>query len=255
MPSLTVRTLIGAVGRRAKKLLPHSIVRWIQQIRGQPYQIPKGSVRFGDLRRLSPISDDFGSDRGTPVDRYYIETFLAQSAKDVRGRVLEADSNLYTRRFGGGRVDRSDVLSVEANSHATIVGDLVEVGTLPQDAFDCIILTQVLQLIFDVRAAVTTSYHALKPGGVLLVTVPGVTKMGVERWPWYWSFTKKALQRLLADQFGDDAVSVEAQGNIFAATAFLYGIALEELDLSDLNAVDPGYPVIVAARAIKRKDA
>lgn len=254
-PYHTIRSLLRPFARRASQLLPRSAVEWIQRTRGRPYRIPIGSVRFGDLKRLSPISDNFGSDRGTPVDRYYIESFLAQNAGDIRGRVLEADNNIYTRRFGGARAERSDVLSVEVNSQATIVGDLAQAGTLPAAAFDCIILTQVLQLIFDVRGAVATSYRALKPGGVLLITVPGVTKMGVKSWPWYWSFTEAALRRLLADQFGEDGVSIEGHGNIFAATAFLYGIALEELDVSDLNTNDSAYPVTVAARAIKRKDA
>jgi SAM-dependent methyltransferase len=254
-PLLVTRTLLGGLGRRAKSLLPRPVVQCIQQIRGRPYRIPIGLVRFGDLKRSSPVSDNFGSDRGTPVDRYYIEAFLAERAADIRGHVLELSDNLYTRRYGGARVERSDVLSVEANSpHATIVGDLVQPGSLPEAVFDCIILTQALQFIYDVRAAVTSLYHALKPGAVLLVTVPGVTKMEDKLWPWYWAFTAAALRRVLAEQFGEDAVTVEAHGNIFAATAFLYGIALEELDVSDLNADDYTYPVIVTARAVKRND-
>ena len=239
-----------------RRLLPRPIVQWIQQIRDRPYRIPKGLVRYGDLKRLSPISDNFGSDRGTPLDRYYIERFLAQYTTDVHGRVLELADNHYTRRFGGTRVQRSDILSVEAtNPKATFVGDLTHSNVIPEATFDCIIFTQALQYIFDLRAAVTTLNRALKPGGVLLVTVPGLTKMEEKLWPWYWAFTEAALRRLLADQFGEDAVSVEVHGNIFAATAFLYGIALEELDVSDLNANDSAYPVTVAARAIKRKDA
>jgi len=37
-------------------------------------------------------------------------------------------------------------------------------------------------------------------------------------WPWYWAFTKLAVQRLLEDQFGRDSVVVEIQGNILTAT-------------------------------------
>jgi hypothetical protein len=73
---------------------------------------PVGSVRFGDLRRTSPISSNFGVDRGVPLDRYYIEGFLIRNAGDVHGRVLEVATNGYTKRFGGERVTRSDVVSV-----------------------------------------------------------------------------------------------------------------------------------------------
>ena len=34
--------------------------------------LPTRTVRFGDLRRLVPFSREFGFDRGTPVDRFYI---------------------------------------------------------------------------------------------------------------------------------------------------------------------------------------
>ena len=65
-----------------------------------------GCVRFGSLRRLSPISSVWGLDRGRPLDRYYIENFLESHRTDVRGRVLEAGNNAYTVRFGDDRVVR-----------------------------------------------------------------------------------------------------------------------------------------------------
>lgn len=243
------------LGRSTQNVLPRVAVRWIQRMRGRPsYQIPLGSVRFGDLKRLFPIGHSFGWERGTPIDRYYIEGFLVRNAENIRGRVLEAGDNRYTSRIGGARVEQSDILAVEAtNGRATIVGDLTRKDTLPEAAFDCIILTQTLQYIFDLRTSVAMLYRALKPGGVLLITTPGVTAIE-QTWSWYWTFTTTALHRLLEEPFGRDAVSVEVHGNIFAATAFLYGIATEELEFSKLNAVDSTYPVTVAARAIKRED-
>ena len=253
-PYLTMHILLSFLRRRASKVLPRPIVRWMGRIRGRPYSIPRGSVDFGDLKRLSPIGRNFGYERGTPVDRYYIEDFLARNANDIRGQVLEAGSNHYTLRFGGTRVERSDVLSIETNSRATIVGDLTQPGTLPEAAFDCIVLTQVLQLIYDLRAGIGRLYSALKPGGVLLVTAPGVSQSNHKPWTWYWTFTAPAIRRLFEDQFGKDAVSVEAHGNVFAACTFLHGIATEELSISDLSVDDADYPIIIAARVI-RKDA
>jgi len=224
----------------------------MESTRGLPSPTAIGSISFGDLKRHSPISDNYGRDRGTPVDRYYIEKFLAENAVDVRGRVLELDDNAYTRRFGGDRVEQSEILSEEStNPRATIVGNLVRAETLPEASFDCIILTQVLQFIFELESVVHTLHRALKAGGVLLVTVPGISRMK-ERWPWYWTFTTAAVEQLLQRKFGPDAVAVEEHGNVFAATAFLYGLALEELDVSDLAVDDARYPVTVAARAVKR---
>ena len=100
-----------------------------------------GHVRFGDLRRLRPISREFGYDRGLPVDRHYIEAFLARRADDIHGRVMEIGDSTYTRRFGGARVTQHDVLHVNPVAEATFVGDLTCAGHLPSDAFDCVVLT------------------------------------------------------------------------------------------------------------------
>jgi SAM-dependent methyltransferase len=230
-------------------------VSWIQRIRGRPpHALPLRSIRFGDLKRSSPIGD-FGSERGKPVDRYFLENFIARNATDIRGHVLELGDDRYIRRFGGPKVEQTDILAIETtNPNATIVGDLVNPNTLSEATFDCIILTQVLQLIFDIGAAVQSCYRALKPGGVLLVTMPGIAPMKVGDVTFFWTLTAPTLSRLLEMSFGTNAVSVEAHGNILAATAFLYGIGFEELDPSDLNVNDPRYPVTVAARAVKRKD-
>ena len=54
-----------------------------------------------------PISQKFGFDRGTPVDRYYIEVFLAAYSRDIRGRALEVGDASYCRKFGTGIVART----------------------------------------------------------------------------------------------------------------------------------------------------
>jgi hypothetical protein len=115
-PPTIMRALSHFVRGSAKKVLPPAIVRRIQRLRGGTRQFPLGSVRFGDHRRLSPISRTFGFDRATPVDRYYIERFLAENAGDIRGRVLEIGDNAYTVRFGGARVERSDIMHVDATN-------------------------------------------------------------------------------------------------------------------------------------------
>lgn len=242
-----------AVETAAKALLPLPLLRLGAKMLGRPFEVPVGRVRFGTLRDTEPVNRSFGYGRGQPVDRVYIEAFLARHAGDIQGRVLEVKDAAYTTQFGGARVERCDVLDVDpANPSATLVADLAGGDAIPSDAFDCIVLTQTLHLIYDVRLAAATLYRALKPGGVLLLTVPGITQVyRPNRDAWYWSFTEASARRLFEEAFAGGAVAVEQWGNVFAAVAFLEGVAAEEVPRGRLDVADPDYPVIVAVRAVK----
>jgi SAM-dependent methyltransferase len=213
-----------------------------------------GEVDFGSLRRVKPISSDFGLDRGLlPIDRYYIETFLARHADDVGGHVLEIEDDFYTRRFGGSRVTHSDVLHVTAgNPRATIVADLTRADHIPANTFDCIILTQTLQFIYDASAAIGTLHRILKPGGVLLATFPGISQIS-QVWSsqWYWCFTIPSAGRLFEAVFPAENIVVEAHGNVLVATALLQGLTADELLPEELDHHDLHYQVLITVRAVK----
>lgn len=215
---------------------------------------PVGQLNFGNLRQVTPISSKFGFDRGRPIDRYYVENFLARQANDIRGRVLEIKNDSYTQRYGGDRVTISDVLDVdEDNLQATIIADLTRADHVPSNAFDCIIFTQTLQLIYDMRSAIQTLYRVLKPGGVLLATVPGISQISYEDcsdW-WCWAFTQLSVRRLLTESFPEENIGVEAHGNVLAAIAFLHGLAAKELHREELDYRDPDYEVLITLRAVK----
>ena len=211
-------------------------------------------VRLGALRRTTPISDHWGADRGQPIDRYYIERFLAEHAGDIRGRVLEVMDRRYTERFGRA-VSQSDVLDVDAgNPAATIVADLTAADGVPGESFDCFVLTQTLQFVYEVEAAIRQAHRLLAPGGVLLATVPVVSKIdrhaGVEGD--FWRFTAASAQRLVGSVFGEEWVRVRAYGNVLAAIGFLAGLAREDLGERELDVEDERFPVLVAVRAEKR---
>jgi SAM-dependent methyltransferase len=213
-----------------------------------------GGVRFGDLRRLSPISRNFGMNRGQPIDRYYIERFLSRHVEDIGGRVLEIKDATYTRRFGGDRVSVSDVLDVaDANPHATIVADLTRAEHVPSDTFDCIIFTQTLHFIYDVRASIATLRRMLKPGGVLLATFPGISQTSCrEHGEYYcWALSKLSARRLFEEAFPAQNIEVNADGNVLSAIAFLHGLAAEELRQVELDNHSPDYEVLITLRAVR----
>ena len=213
-----------------------------------------GSVRFGDLRRTDPISQVWGFDRGTAIDRYYIENFLTQRSTDIQGRVLEIDENMYTARFGGKRVTQTDILSFsEGNPKATIVADLVSADHVPSNTFDCIIFTQTLQFIYDIRAAIRTLHRILKPNGVLLATFPGISRTWDPGWKdyWFWNFTPTSAQRLFQETFSPENLTFQEYGNVLASICFLHGLAAEELQPEELHQREKGYEVLLAIRAVK----
>ncbi len=235
-----------------RRLLPPRVRRRLVRLTRWP---PVGWVRFGSLRRLSPISPDWGSERGQPIDRYYIERFLAGNAQDIKGAVLEIGGNTYTRGFGGDRVTRSEVLHVaERKAGVTLIADLTRADHLATDSFECIILTQTLQVIFDLTSAIRTVYRILRPGGVALVTVPGISKISrydMDRWGYFWSFTSCSARRLFEIAFPASGVEVTAYGNVLAATAFLHGLAAHELKQRELDYVDRDYELLITVRAVK----
>ena len=204
-------------------------------------------------RRSGPIDDDWGFSRGTPIDRWYIERFLSAHATDIRGDVLEVRDDRYTRRFGSG-IRTSTVLDVDpANPDATLVGDLEQPGSLPTERYDCIVLTQTLHYVFDVRAAVEAVHQALKPGGVCLATIPVISRLdwAARDTGEHWRITPHGATRLFGDRFGAEHSTITAHGNTRTAVAFLLGLPAEDLAPRELSTDEPLFPVVVTVHATK----
>ncbi|HUQ66667.1 MAG TPA: glycosyltransferase [Flavitalea sp.] len=240
--------------KRIKQLLPKLVQRKLYSI-GLINQFipPVGSIRKGDFNRVTPFSKEFGYDRGGPVDRYYIENFLEQNAPSIKGRILEIGDNEYTLKFGKSEVVKSDILHIDpSNSKATIIGDLSDAPQIADNTYDCIILTQTLHLIYNYMGALQTCFRVLKPGGVLLMTVPGITHIDQGEWKnnWLWAFTSASVKRMIAEVFPKEP-EIDTYGNVFIASAFLYGMGVNEVKKQQLDHHDPHYQVIITAKATK----
>ena len=242
-----------------RSMLSPATRAWIGSVRRKyGLQWPRrGTVNFGDLRRVRPVSVSFGMDRGKAIDRFYIEGFLRDNADCIAGRVLELGDPHYIETFGDGKVTQPEVLHVVAgNPVATIVADLTDAPHIPDNSFDCIIFTQSIQMIYDFRAALKTLHRISKPGGTVLIATAGIAKigrrLGRDDWGEYWHFTSQSIEALAAECFPGASASVTTYGNVLAATAFLHGLAVEEMEPAELEHRDPDFEVIVAARITKK---
>jgi SAM-dependent methyltransferase len=210
---------------------------------------------FSQLRSVKPYRPAFGWFRGKCIDRVYIEQFLSCNAPDIRGRCVEIGENQYMDRFGASQITRADVLDVISRPGVTISADLTDAPAIPSNSYDCIICTQVLMCIYDVRSAVQTIFRILCPGGVALVTVAGISQIApptmMAEGGEFWRFTRSSAERLFADAFGTENITVESHGNVLAATGFLHGLVAAELTTEELAYNDPDYPLTITVRAVK----
>lgn len=211
----------------------------------------KLSIELIQKLPLTPYSRRFGEERGTPVDRYYIDNFIEYNKDKIHGYVMEIGDNTYTQKFGCG-VTNSYILHAFGLGENAIKGDLVSGEGIDTEFLDCFICTQTIQMIYDVDSAVKTIYRSLKPGGNVLVTLHGISQLSMadyDRWGEYWRFTDKSAKILFEKYF--DEVTVSAYGNVKTASAHLYGLCKEDLLDEDYEFNDKQYPLIITVLASK----
>jgi len=236
-----------------KSFLPEATRK---RLRAWKRRVTTPAARFGTLRRLTPLSECWGFDRGIgqPIDRYYIEKFLAAHASDIRGQVVEVGGSEYTRNFGVANVAKSDIWHVSDCPGVTIRADLTSADHVPSDSFDCFVCAQTLQFIYDMPAAIQTIHRVLKPGGVALATFAGISKISPrdrDRYGEFWRVTTMSAKKLFEANFAPAQIEAFAFGNVLTAISFLHGLSSDELTRQELDHHDPCFEVIVAVRARK----
>ncbi len=207
------------------------------------------------LKKYLPISPIYGLDRGQSVDRWYIEQFMKTNQADIRGICLEILDRNYTKKYGGHKVTRSQILDIDRdNRDADIYGDLRNLkGKIKSNTYDCIILTQVLQYIDDPILAIQECYRILKPKGVLLATMPTICRIDPVAGDAgdYWRFTRSGSMYLFSRVFRPLNIQVEPLGNILTGIGFWLGLSQSDYKRADFLYQDHNFPCLITVRAVK----
>ncbi len=202
---------------------------------------------------LKPASRRFGLERGTAIDRFYIERFLARNKEKIKGTVMEIAEDRYMRMFREN-IKESVILHVNGWGEGVIKGDLATGEGIVENSVDCMICTQTLPFIYDIHHVVKNIYKLLKPKGTLLLTASAISQISLydyNNWGDYWRFTGQSMKALLMETFSENQVDICTYGNMKTAIIFLYGMCLEEIAREDLEYQDEQFPMIVAAVARK----
>ena len=202
---------------------------------------------------LEPISLKYGYDRGTPIDRSYIEDFILKYQHLIKGVCLEVHDTAYLKKYGGSNVTKADALDVDtSNGLANVFGDLRNLkGVVADNTYDCLVINHTLNLLDDIESGIGECYRILKPGGTLLVTLPGPIAPVNDSKLSYWRLTKNAARYLMAKHFDLNKTIVETYGNVVAGQAFLTGLSAEELTKEEIMHHDPRFPIAVTIKATK----
>ncbi|KAB2835358.1 MAG: glycosyltransferase [Candidatus Brocadia sp.] len=244
------------ISKALKYLLPAFVFQRLHPTQASSVTIPPlGKVNFGDLHCLTPIQSECGSNLKTAIDRHFMSEFLARYAIDIQGSVLEIGSEVHATSLGGTEIKKSEMIHVkDANSDARVdTIDLINADRLSSNTYDCIIIPHQLQSIYEMKEALVTLYRILKPGGVLLATLPGISKKGKDEQSQkrLWSFTMLSARRLFEEIFPASHLTVESFGNVFAAVALMHGLRTTDLRPEELVYNDPLYQIVITVRVVK----
>jgi hypothetical protein len=210
-------------------------------------------ANWGNLRRTEPLSDQFGFDRGTPIDRFYLHRFLEAERSAITGDVLEIQVPSHAHRFGHD-LKRVDTLDITPDFSPTYLCDLAEAGTVvPEESYDCFLLPNTLQHLLRLEEALTQALRIVRPGGVILASAANLVRL-TSSTDDFWRLTAAAWRLVTSRVWNGCAIDVRAHGNCLAVVAATYGLAVEELSTKELAVDDDRFPVLTTIKCVKPFD-
>lgn len=205
--------------------------------------------------KIVPVGKQYGVPRGGSICRFYIDRFLNQYKQCISGNVLEIGDREYTVKYMN-KLAKSYVMHFDSqynNTEYDFYGDLRNGKGLKKNFFDCIILTQVLNFVSDLSTIPQVLVDSLKPSGVILLTVSGITpicRYDMDRYGQFWGFTDLGIKEMFSGE--NVECNTETYGNFKVACAFLAGMSYKELTEKELLYCDEDYQVFISA-IVRRK--
>lgn len=201
-----------------------------------------------------PVSEQFATERGMPIDRYYVELFLKKNKHFIKGTVLEIEDNSYTRLFGGDDCD-SIVMDVSSQSETVDFIANLETGKgIRERITDCFICTQTLMYLYDLKRTADSIYRLLKPEGVALITCSGISQNSrrcMDNYGCTFNYNTDALRLMFGDTDRFEILDIGSYGNVKTVSAHIVGLCQEDLNEDDFSVNDKYYPLVVYA-AVRR---
>jgi hypothetical protein len=222
--------------------------RWTTWGRTVLRGLPRAS--WGNLRRVTPISVNYGFDRGQPIDRYYVDKFFSSRRPLITGRVIEIQTTDHIRRYGSN-VTVAHTLDINPSFNPTYCCDLAKANIVPSASYDCFVLPNTLCALRDLEPALREARRIVRPRGTILATVAGFVPLMPDA-PDYWHLSADGWRMVAERVWPDCETLVETHGNCLAAVAAMYGIAVEELAPRELDVIDVRYPVLVTVECRTR---
>lgn len=205
-----------------------------------------------------PISRQFGTERGAPIDRYYIEQFLKNHQEFIREDVLEIEDSTYTYKFSGEHLKKAIVMDVSSKEANITFNANLETGEgVQENIADCFILTQTLMYVFDLKTTAKSIGRLLKKGGVALITCSGISQNSrrcMDNYGCYFNFNKAVFEKMFEEEGDLQVLEVGSYGNVKTVSAHINGLCCEDLKEADFIPNDKYYPLIVYAVVKKNEE-
>jgi SAM-dependent methyltransferase len=209
--------------------------------------VPVGRIDFGDFRGRLPFCPQFGSFRGTPIDRYYLDKFILEIREKVTGKTLEVGGKRENHQLYDFR-KASPYLTMDLEGKGLdIVADAHDTNAVAENSLDSIVIFNVLEHCERPWVVVGNIHRWLKDGGQVFCMVPNAQR--VHRLPKdFWRILPDAMDSLFS---GFAQRQLYVYGNPLTVVAAHVGISAEELTTAELDDFHESYPIATCIHAHK----